>query len=309
MRDPIPPRVPKWPFFSGDALLLGAAYFIYARSELPMSSGQMALAALCVAAGALFGVVPFLLEYRVMARVVEAAGLTTVISQVQKLDDLAAEIRSATGQWQAVQEQADKTVAAAESIAQRMTTEVKSFAEFMQRVNDTEKANLRLEAEKLRRGEGEWLAILVRVLDHVYALHQAGLRSRQPSLVEQLTHFQNACLDAARRVGLAPFSPEPDEPFDTQRHQAADGDGKAPEGALVSQTLATGYTFQGRFLRPALVRLRGNEISPQSTADSPQSTVESPQSTTADSANGGDRQEPLPPEPAEPGPEGRKGEL
>jgi molecular chaperone GrpE (heat shock protein) len=336
MRDLIPPRVPKWPFFTGDALLLGAAYFIYARSELPMNEGEMALAALCVAAGALFGVVPFLVEYRVVARVAEAAGLTTVVSQLQRLDELAAEIRGATGLWQTVQEQADKTVAAAESIAQRMTAEVKSFSEFMQRANDTEKANLRLEAEKLRRGEGDWLAVLVRVLDHVYALHQAGLRSGQPALMEQLTHFRNACLDTARRVGLAPFGAEPDEPFDAQRHQAADADGKPSEGALVSQTLATGYTFQGRFLRPALVHLRGNEpgqavlaadpasggdavISPQSTVDSPQSTAaesanegehegnpesegRNPKEAAADPASGGDRQAPPAPESAEPTP-------
>jgi molecular chaperone GrpE (heat shock protein) len=308
MRDSIPPRLAKWPFFTGDALLLGAAYFIYARSELPMSQGQMALAALCVAAGALLAVVPFLLEYRVMARVAEAAGLTTVISQVQKLEDLAAEIRNSTGLWQTVQEQADKTAAAAQSIAEGMAAEVKSFSEFMQRANDTEKANLRLEVEKLRRGEGEWLQILVRVLDHVYALHQAGLRSGQPGLIEQLTHFQNACLDAARRVGLAPFSPQADEPFDAQRHQAADGDGKPPDGAVVGLTLATGYTFQGRFLRPALVRLRGDEISPQSTVHGPQSRGQSPQVTAADSANGGGHQEPPALEQTEARPEGRKDE-
>jgi len=280
-----------------------------------MGAGPMGLAALCVAAGALFSVVPFLLEYRVMARVAEAAGLTSVISQVQKLEELATEIRHATGQWQAVEEQADKTVAAARSIAERMTAEVKSFAEFMERANDTEKAHLRLEAEKLRRAEGEWLSILVRVLDHIYALHQAGLRSRQPSLVEQLTHFQNACLDAARRVGLAPFSAAPDEAFDTQRHQAADSNGKPPDGAVISQTLATGYTFQGRFLRPALVRLRDG-VSPESTVHSPQSTVQSPQPTDhspestdhdskvagAESASGDARQEPPGPEPAEPKP-------
>jgi molecular chaperone GrpE (heat shock protein) len=311
MRESIPPRLPKWPFFTGDALLLGAAYLICARSELPMSQGQMALAALCVAAGALLAVVPFLLEYRVMARLAEAAGLTTVISQVQNLENLAAEIRSATGLWQTVQEQADKTVGAAQSIAESMTAEVKSFSEFMQRVNDTEKANLRLEVEKLHRGEGEWLQILVRMLDHVYALHQASLRSGQPSLIEQLTHFQNACLDAARRVGLAPFIAEPNEPFDPHRHQLADGNGKPPDGALVSLTLATGYTFQGRFLRPALVRLRGDEISPQSTVkpmeriDIP-SHQDSPQSTTADSANGGDHQAAPASAPPEPTPEGMK---
>jgi molecular chaperone GrpE (heat shock protein) len=253
-----PPRLPKWPFFAGDALLLGAAYLIYARSELPMGLGQMALAALCVALGAVFSVLPFVLEYRVIARTAEAAGLTTVVSQIQKLETLATEIRGATGLWQTVQEQADKTVNAVQTIGDRMTEEVKSFSEFMQRANDTEKANLRLEVEKLRRGEGEWLQILVRVLDHVYALHQAGLRSGQSGLVEQLTQFQNACLDVARRVGLAPFSPRPDEPFDIERHQPIDGDRKPADGAVVSQTLATGYTFQGRFLRPALVRLRTN---------------------------------------------------
>jgi molecular chaperone GrpE len=294
MRDSIPPRLPKWPFFAGDALLLGAAYFIHTHGEAQMSAGQGGVAALCVGAGAVLAIVPFLLEYRVMARVAEAASLTTVVSQVQKLEELAAEIRGATGLWQTVQEQADKTSAGAQSIAERMTAEVKSFTEFMQRANDTEKANLRLEVEKLRRGEGEWLQVVVRILDHVHALHQAGVRSGQPGLIEQLTHFQNTCLDAARRVGLAPFSAQPGEPFDAQRHQAADGDGKPPEGAVVGLVLATGYTFQGRFLRPALVRVGGGEISPQS--------------APADSAGDGGHQELPTPKPAEPHPEGSKDE-
>ena len=271
MREPIPPRLPKWPFLAGDALLLGSAYFIYARSELPLGQWQLAWAVFCVAAGAALGVAPFLLEYRALVRIAEAAALTTVMAQVQKLEALAGEIRTATGQWETVQEQADKTAAAALGIAERMTAEVQSFNEFMQRVNDTEKANLRLEVEKLRRGEGEWLNILVRVLDHVYALHQAALRSGQPNLIEQLTHFQEACRDAARRVGLAPFSAEPDESFDAGRHQWSEGDGKPPDGAVVEETLASGYTFQGRMIRAAVVRLRqGGRPAPADSANSGQ---------------------------------------
>jgi hypothetical protein len=57
------------------------------------------------------------------------------------------------------------------------------------------KNHLRLEIEKLRRGEGEWLQVMVRVLDHVQALHLAGQRSGQRNLIEQLTHFQNSCRD------------------------------------------------------------------------------------------------------------------
>jgi molecular chaperone GrpE (heat shock protein) len=262
MRDLVAPRVSKWPFFIGYALLLGTAYIIYAISEKPIAFGPMTVAVLCVAASAVFGVVPFWLDYRVVSRVAEAAGLETVLSQVQKLDELSADIRHATGLWQTVQEQADKTAAAAESITTRMTDELKSFSEFMQRANDAEKANLRLEVDKLRRAEGDWLGILVRILDHVYALCQAGRRAGQPSLVEQLTLFQNACLDVARRVGLAPFTASPDEPFDAQRHRTTDADGKAPEGSVVTETVATGYTFQGQFLRPVLVRTRDPKPAP-----------------------------------------------
>ena len=36
-----------------------------------------------------------------------------------------------------------------------MNAEVQAFTEFMQRMNDSEKATLKLEVEKLRRMEGE----------------------------------------------------------------------------------------------------------------------------------------------------------
>jgi molecular chaperone GrpE (heat shock protein) len=114
---------------------------------------------------------------------------------------------------------------------------------------------------QLPRAEGDWLQVLVRLLDHVYALHQAALRSRQPSLIDQLAQFQNACRDTARRVGLTPFVAAPAEPFDQQRHQLMDADAKPEAGAVVEETLATGYTFQGQLVRPALVRLSNGKES------------------------------------------------
>jgi molecular chaperone GrpE (heat shock protein) len=74
-------------------------------------------------------------------------------------------------------------------------------------------------------------------------------------LIEQLTQFQNACRDAARRVGMVPFQAAPAEPFDPKRHQLLEGGSAPPDGATVAETVATGYTFQGRLVRPALVRL------------------------------------------------------
>jgi molecular chaperone GrpE (heat shock protein) len=258
MHDLTNPRLPKWPFCLGDTLLLVLAFFIQHQSDRPMTTWQISLMVLCVALGAVLIILPFVLEYRVVARLAEASGLATVVAQIQNLEQLAAQITSATARWQTVQEAADQTSAGAREIVTRLGSEVAAFGQFLERANETEKATLRLEVDKLRRAEGEWLQVLVRILDHVYAVHQGALRSGQPSLIDQLGHFQNACRDVARRVGLTPFIAGDAEPFDGQRHQLMDADGKAPEGALVESTIAAGYTFQGRMLRPALVRLRAN---------------------------------------------------
>jgi molecular chaperone GrpE (heat shock protein) len=256
MRDSIAPRLPRWPFLVGDVLLLGLAVYICLQSSAPMGGRETFACVLCVAFGAALAVTPYLLEYRTTVKLLEAASLTTVVSQVKNLEQLAAQIGYATSQWQIVRESSDRTASMAKEIAQGMAAEVKAFNEFLQRARDDEKAALQLEVDKLRRAETDWLQVIVRMLDHIYALHQAALRSRQPSLIEQLGHFQNACRDAARRIGLLPFVASPEELFDTQRHQLTEGASKPADGAAVEETIATGYTFQGRLLRPALVKLR-----------------------------------------------------
>jgi molecular chaperone GrpE (heat shock protein) len=175
---------------------------------------------------------------------------------------LAAQISSATAHWKNVQDQAGKTVATAGEIAERMAAEAKAFSEFMLKSNDTEKAHLRLEVDKLHRGETESLQAIVRVFDHVFALYLAGVRSNQPNLRDQLAQFQNACREALRRLGLTPFEVPPDEPFDAKLHTLIDPEAKPPPGARVAQTLATGFTYQGQLLRPALVALQAEPAEP-----------------------------------------------
>jgi len=257
MRDPVEPKIAKWAFFLGDFLLIGAAALVYARSDLPLGIGQIGFIVACVWAGAVLGILPFLLEYRVIARAAEAAALTDVVSQMENLETLAEQIGGATARWQGVQEVAERVASTSKAIAERMSAEAKAFTEFMQRANDTEKTTLRLEVDKLRRAEGEWVQVVVRMLDHVYALHLGALRSGQPNLIAQLDHFQHACRDAARRIGLTPFAANPSDQFDAERHQVLDGEPTPIEGATIAETIATGYTFQGRLLRPALVRLNG----------------------------------------------------
>jgi molecular chaperone GrpE (heat shock protein) len=256
MNDLNAPKLSKWPFFLGDALLLGVAGFICYQSKFVLGDWELCFVVLCVVGGALLCIAPFLLEYDALVKLTEAGGLTTVVSQLKNLEGIAGQISGATGRWHDAQDAADKTANAAREIGERMTSEVKAFTEFMQRANDSERANLRLEVEKLRRAEADWLQVLVRMLDHVFALHQGALRSGQPALIEQVGNFQNACRDAARRVGLTPFAANEAEPFDAQRHHLVEEGTKPPPDAVVANTVAAGYTLQGRLIRPALVRLR-----------------------------------------------------
>jgi molecular chaperone GrpE (heat shock protein) len=253
-------KIPKWPFLLGDALLIAFAYFIVWRSPHPIAKWEIIACFASAATGAMIGIIPFILDYRAMGKVVAADALGSVSEKIQNLEKLAAQISSATNQWTAfqgiVQNSSDKTVSTAKGIADKMAAEVREFSEFMQKINDSEKATLRLEVEKLRRSEGEWLQVLVRILDHVFALHTAAVRSGDPKFADPITNFQNACRGSARRIGLTPFTAEPNEPFDAEKHQVTGSKEKPPAGSFILETIGVGYTFQGKLLRPALVRLR-----------------------------------------------------
>lgn len=249
-------KLPKPPFVIGDAALLLTACFIYSQSKKPLGAAEVFFVTVCCAIGAILLAAPYLLEYRALVRLAESDSLTTVVEQIHELEQIAGQINGATAQWQTVQEQSAKTAGAAREISERMAAEAAAFGEFLQKANDGEKANLRLEIEKLRRAEGDWLQIIVRMLDHVYALHRAAVHSGQAGLIEQLGNFQSACRDVARRIGLAPFAPRPGEAFDSKAHQLADPKTPAREGAPIAEVVATGYTYQGRLLRPPLVTLQ-----------------------------------------------------
>ena len=266
--------VPKLPFLVGEVVLVLFAIYLTSSARHPLGLWEWVAAAACVALGAGLGVLPFVLEYRATARLIEINGLETVAGKLQQLDQVAGQISACTENWTNAQTQAEKTAATARDIAGRMTTEMQQFGEFMQRMNDSEKAALRLEVEKLRRAEADWLSVLVRILDHVFALYSAAEHSGQPRLAEQIGQFQHACHDAARRVGLVPFAADPDELFNPERHQAVGLKDNPPSSAQIAETLGSGFKYQGKMIRPVLVRLREHpetpaESAPKTTPDVP----------------------------------------
>ena len=279
MKDVSDWNIPKWPFLSANAALFAAAGAVIWRAAHPISPAEMYLVVGCVAFGALLGCLPYILEYRAVKKLVEVNAVTTVAEQLQDLKKYSAQITLATDQWAQVQDStkgnSEKTVVAAKEIAERMAKEIREFNEFQVKLNDTEKGALRLEVEKLRRSEGEWLQVVVRILDHIFALHNAAARSGQPELAENIGQFQNACRDAARRVGVTPFSAAPEEKYDAQKHRAH-GVENPPAEAVVAETLAPGLTFQGRLIRPALVRLQEAVSSTPAPAPAAEAAPETP---------------------------------
>jgi molecular chaperone GrpE (heat shock protein) len=251
-------KVPKWPFFLADALLMGFAYYFVLHA--PHAIHNWEIAAGCVALGAIIGIIPFILDYRAMGKALEVNALGAVSEKIQGLGQLTEKISAITDQWHVIHESvgqnAEKTGVAAKEIAEKMGTEVREFADFMKKLDNNERSALRLEVEKFRRSEVEWVQTLVHVLDHIFALHAAAARSNQPKVADQIAQFQNACRGTARRVGLAAYAAEPDEVFDPERFRLVDPKQKPFDGAVIAETLAPGYTFQGRVLRPAGVRLR-----------------------------------------------------
>ena len=267
-------KVSKWPFFLADGLMLGLAYYVNWQGQLPLPLDQIITIAICVALGALLGILPYLLEYRAvikygaLIKLIETSTLCSATEKIQDLEGIVAQITSANDNLQTVQAQADKTTDLARDITERMAVEVRNFTAFMQKANDGEKATLRLEGEKLRRAENEWLNIVVYMLDHVFALNRAAVQSGQEKLIAQLGHFQNACREAARRVGLVPLLASPGDEFDAQRHQLVEGKPPA-DAAVVAEMIALGFTFQGQLIRPVAVRIESEVLNAQADASPP----------------------------------------
>ena len=277
MTDRAPLKVAKWPFLLGDALFLGLAYWIMLKVDPFVTIWQTVALFLCVAAGAWLAVTPFIWEYKTAVRLGESDSLADAVQQIKNLETIAAQIQTATGQWQGALDSGNKVLETAQQMNTRMDAEAAAFANFFKQADEKDKNHLRLEAEKLRRSEADWLQVVVRLLDHVYALQQAGARSGKPELAENLARFQTACRDVVRRVGLVPVEIAAGAAFDETLHQLPDDATKPPNDACVAATIATGYTYQSQVIRSPIVALQSSAT--EALSKEPSAKNESAQTT------------------------------
>lgn len=248
----------------------------------------MFVVALCLAVAAVaawISIVPWLKEHDAAVKLTDSSNLKSSLEQIKGVDKVADLIRQSNAQWQGVQDASARTVASASEITEKMKVEADEFMKFIANAHDQERSGLRLEVEKLRRMEADWIKVAVQMLDHIFALSRAAERSGQQQLIKQLHQFQNACRDVARRMGLAPFVPIAGELFDERAHQLPNPQMTARNSDKIQDVLASGFTYQGQLLRRALVVLENSPGStPQTDAPAEQSVIEPEFAGTADAS-------------------------
>ena len=250
---PPPVSVPKWPFLFADIIFIGLGYWISTLIQGPAQPWQVISILVCALFGAGFAIAPFYFEYKIEAKAIEIAQLTTVAKEVGKMKAVAKQISEATENWDAVQETSAQTAKLAEEIAEGIQASVKEHDAYMAKASTDELNTLKLEVEKFRRMESDWAKTLVSVLDLVYRLERSAAASGKEQFIKTTGVFQNQCRDVARRVGLLAFEAEHGAVFDPELHAVPDGE-KAPEDdAKIAETRLPGFRLQGRIIRKPLV--------------------------------------------------------
>jgi molecular chaperone GrpE len=112
---------------------------------------------------------------------------------------------------------------------------------------------VRRQSETLERAAEALVTNLLPVLD-------AGDRARAHGS-EEVAGLAGLLYDTLRKEGLESLGSQPGDGFDPNLHDAvahepADEEGTA-EGAVLVEVLREGYTWKGRLLRPAMVRVKG----------------------------------------------------
>src|SRR5579871_4636069 len=98
MKDSIAPSLAKSPFFVANAVLLTLALFTVRQFRHPIGAAEVFACLACVTLGAFFSIWPYILEYRLAAKLVETGTLAAAISQIQNLEQVATRVDSATAQ-------------------------------------------------------------------------------------------------------------------------------------------------------------------------------------------------------------------
>ena len=147
------PKLPKWPFLLGDALLLGTAWLIADQARNPFTGQPLVWIVVCVVAAAILGAVPFLADY---ARKQDEAlderqrGLDAIARTVAAT---AEQISIAANGLHELTELAQRNLKAASQLGPGLEEKVAALKAELTATRDDERAALRKEIAALRAAD------------------------------------------------------------------------------------------------------------------------------------------------------------
>jgi hypothetical protein len=203
------PKLPKWPFLLGDAVLLGLAWLIASQSRSPFAGTPFLAMVGCIMVGAVLAVVPFLADY---ARKQDEA----LDERQRSLDALsrtvaasAEQIGIAASGLHEIAALAQRNLKAAEQLPEKLQDKIAGFKNQLASTREAEREELQKELARLRTSESERLQS---------AADQLARTAVELARIEASTQkILAACAELAERTRLEllrPARPETSEPAD-----------------------------------------------------------------------------------------------
>jgi hypothetical protein len=186
------PKLPKWPFLLGDALLLGTAWLIADQVPNPFTGQPLIWIVVCIVAAAILGAIPFLADY---ARKQDEAlderqrGLDAIARTVAAS---AEQIGIAANGLNELTQLAQKNLQAASQLGPGLEQKVTALKAELGATRDDDRAALRKEIATLRSVESQRIEAAVQQLTKT----SAEFARAEAALQKQLAEVRELCTTA-----------------------------------------------------------------------------------------------------------------
>lgn len=186
------PKLPKWPFLLGDALLLGTAWLIADQVRNPFTGQPLIWIVVCVVAAAILGAIPFLADY---ARKQDEA----LDERQRGLDAIARTVAASAEQigisangLNELTQLAQKNLQAAAQLGPALEQKVTALKAELTATRDDDRAALRKEIAALRSVEAQRIEAAVQHLTKT----AAEFARAETALQKQLAEVRELCTSA-----------------------------------------------------------------------------------------------------------------
>jgi chemotaxis protein histidine kinase CheA len=209
------PRLPKLPFFVGDAVLLLTAALLAWLSPRPLGADTVMIIAVLVVLGAALFITPFIVAYAADTAEAVERERERVNEQVSRLHTATESLARAAAQIKSVEEAVHKSAREAETLPYRMQEKLAEFNESLSAREESDREALENELEELRAANSDQLKAVAEKI----AKAAADWTALEAATRKQLTTAEAAL--AKLQAGSAEISAKLDQQLVGAAHTAA----------------------------------------------------------------------------------------